>query len=72
MFCMACITAHPQETVLEAPASEVILELLLDIPGQGPTLCRQMGLERGVVFFDKLVKEDLFRAVALVPHRRPD
>jgi hypothetical protein len=32
MFRMADITAHPQEPVIEAPASEIVLELLLDIP----------------------------------------
>jgi hypothetical protein len=71
MFRMARITAHPQEPVLKAPALEVVLELLLDIPRQFAALLRQMGLERGVVFLDKLVKESTFRAVALVASR-PD
>jgi hypothetical protein len=61
MFRMARITAYPQETVIEAPASEVILELLLDIPGHRHTRARpypvpQMGLERGVVFLDSSKK----------------
>jgi hypothetical protein len=50
-------------------AVEVILELPLDIPRHGHALCRQMGLERGVIFFDKLVKEGPFRPVALVSSR---
>lgn len=69
MFRMASITAHPQETVIEAPAVEVLLEFPLDIPRHCRALCRQMGLERGVVFLDKLVKEGLFRTVALVSSR---
>jgi hypothetical protein len=66
---MARITAHPQETVLEPAALEVVLELLLDIPGQGHTPCHQVGLERRIVFLDKLVKEGMFRAMALVDRR---
>jgi hypothetical protein len=31
---MATVTAHAQETVLEAAALEVVLELLFDIPRQ--------------------------------------
>jgi len=69
MFRMAAITAHPQEPVLEPPALEVVLELLLNIPGQGRALGRQMDLERGVVFLDKLVKKGPFRSVALVSSR---
>jgi len=46
VFGMATVTANAQETVLEAPTFEVILELLLNIPGQGRALCRQVGLER--------------------------
>jgi len=60
------LAAHPQETLLEPAALEVILELLLDIPRQGPTLLRQVGLERGIVFLDKLIKEGALRAMAHV------
>jgi hypothetical protein len=69
MFRMAALAAHPQETVLQSPALQVVLEFLLDIPRQEGALGRQLGLERGVVFLDKLVKEGLFRAVALVASR---
>ena len=61
MFRMTAITAHPQETVLKPPALEVVLKPLLDIPGQFAALLCQMGLERGVVFLDKLVKKGPFR-----------
>lgn len=47
---MAGVAAHPQETVLETTALEVVFELLLDIPRQGRTLYRQVGLEGGIVF----------------------
>ena len=66
---MTNIAAHTQETMLETAASEVVLELALDILRQYPALSRQMGHESGVVFFDDLVKESAFRAMARV-HRR--
>ena len=66
---MTAVTPHPQETVLEAPAVDVILEFPLDISWYCRALCNQMALERGVVFLDKLVKEGLFRPVALVVSR---
>jgi hypothetical protein len=54
---MAALAAHPQETVLEAPALEVVLELLLDIPRQGRALCRQIRLERGIGFLNESIEE---------------
>jgi hypothetical protein len=69
MLGMAAVAAHPQETVLKTAAFQVILEFPLDIPWQFRALCRQMGHESGVVFFDKLVEEGPFRAVALVHGR---
>jgi hypothetical protein len=63
---LAVFTAYTQKTVLEAAALEVILELPLDIPRQDRALGRKMGLERGIAFLDKLVKERSLRALALV------
>ena len=40
--------------MFEAPAFKVALELALDIPRQCSSLRRQVGVERGVMFFDKL------------------
>ncbi len=55
MLGMAGIAPHPQETVIETTALEVVLEFALDIPRQGRALCRQLGLEGGIVFLDKLI-----------------
>ncbi len=66
---MTGLATHPQETVLEASAFEVLVELVLDIPRQRGSLSRQVRLERGVVFFDQLVKEGTFRAMAFVERR---
>jgi len=52
--------------LLEPAAREVRLELALDIRRQFRALGRQLGLERGVVFFDKLMEKGPFRVVALV------
>jgi hypothetical protein len=49
VFSMTAIATYPQETLLEAPAVEVILELPLDIARQFRALGRQMRLERGIV-----------------------
>jgi hypothetical protein len=57
MLGMTDVAAHSQEPVLKAAALEVILELLLHIPRQDRALRRQVGLERGIIFLDKLIKE---------------
>ena len=69
MFGVTAIAAHSQETVFEAAAFEVFLEFALNIPRQFRALCRQMGQEGRVVFFDKLIKEGPFRAMARVTKR---
>ena len=56
MLSMTGVAAHPQEAVLKAAALEVILELLLNIPRQDRALRRQVSLEGGIVFMDKLDK----------------
>jgi hypothetical protein len=53
----------------EPAALAVILELLLDIPRQGLTPRRQVGLERRKIFLDKLIKEEALRAVPPVDRR---
>ena len=55
--------------MFKAPAFEVALELVLDIARQCASLRRQVGLERGTVVFNKLVKESAFRAMAFVDRR---
>jgi hypothetical protein len=66
---MTGIAAHAQETVLETPALEVVLELLLNISRQGIPLRRQVRLERRIVFLDDLVKEGALRAVTHIQRR---
>jgi hypothetical protein len=61
---VAAITAYPQEAMHQAPALQVRLELLVDVPGQGLTLRRQVRLERRVVFVYELIKESALRAMA--------
>ena len=55
--------------MLKPAALEVVIELPLNRPRQGRTLCRQVRLAHGIVFLDKLVKEGAFRAMALVETR---
>jgi hypothetical protein len=60
---MTGVAAHPQKPVLETPALEVVLELLLHIPRQVRALRRQVRLECGIVFLNDSIKEGAFRAV---------
>jgi len=69
MLRMATVAAHPQKTVLETPALEVFLELLLNISRQVRALRRQVRLERGIVFLDELIKEGALRAVTHIRRR---
>jgi hypothetical protein len=69
VFRMAGVAAHPQETVLETAAFEVILEFPLDALWQYHTLGRQMYLERRVVSLDKLIEKGSFGAMAHVYKR---
>jgi len=55
--------------MFEAPAFKVALGLALDIPRQCASLSHQMRLERGVVFFDELIQEGPFSAMARVERR---
>ncbi len=55
--------------MLKSAALEVVRELLLDIPRQPRPLRRQLGLERGKVFLEKLVKESALRAMTRVDRR---
>jgi len=66
---MATVTAHAQEAVLEAAALEVGFEFLLNISRQGRAPCRQVLLERRVVFLNDLIEEGALRAVALIRRR---
>jgi hypothetical protein len=69
MLGVTAVATHPQKTVLEAAALEVCLELPLDIAGQRRTPRRQLRLEFGIVFFNKLVKEGAFRPMPRVNER---
>ena len=64
MLGMTSIAAHAQETMLETPALEVFLELLLNISRQGIALRRQVRLERRIVFLNELIKNGALGAVA--------
>jgi len=45
---------YPQNILLEATAFEVSLELPIYVRWQFPALCRQLGLEHRIVFFEHL------------------
>ncbi len=49
---MTRLATHPQETLLKAPAFEVLIELALDKSRQCGSLSRQLGLERVIMFFN--------------------
>jgi hypothetical protein len=66
MFAVAGLAAHTQKAVFEAAAFEVVLELALDVVGQGAALRGHPVGERGVVRVDELVKESVFRPVAFI------
>jgi len=63
---MAGVTLHAQKTMLKTATLEICLELLADVIWQHPALKRPLRLKSRVVFFDKLVKKGLLRAMALV------
>jgi hypothetical protein len=69
VFGVTAIATYPQETVLQTAAFEVILEFPLDIARQWRALCRHMAHERGIVFFDNLVKKAALRAMAHIHAR---
>ena len=66
---MAAVAMHPQKPVIETPALEVIVELLLHITRQVRALRRQVRLERGIVFLNELIKEGALGAVAHIRRR---
>jgi hypothetical protein len=69
-FTYECALSH--ERIARALLWEeyvVVIELLLDIPRQGRALRCQVGLGRGIVFLNKVVKEGASRAVAFVARR---
>jgi hypothetical protein len=57
---------HAQETVFEAAASEVVLELALDILWQRCAVRGHPVGERGVVCIDELIEEGGLRSVAFI------
>jgi hypothetical protein len=63
---MTGITTQPQKAVFEATASEVVLELALDILWQRCAVRGHLVGERGVVRIDELVEEGSLWAVAFI------
>lgn len=66
---MTGVAAYSQKAVLETPALEVVLELLLHIPRQICALRQKLRFECGVVFLDELIEKGSLRAVAHVWRR---
>jgi hypothetical protein len=69
VFGVAAVAAYPEKAVFETAASEVVLELALDIARQCRALCRHSRHESRIVFFNKLIKERSLRAVAHIVSR---
>jgi len=63
---MAALATHPQKATFKATEFEVSPKLPLKIRRQFRALCRQVGLERRVVFLNELIKEGALWAVAHV------
>ena len=71
MLGMAGVAAHPQKAMLQAPATQVLLEFLLHVVRQRAFLLGHKGDERRVVLLDDLVEERVLGPVALVRGRAP-
>ena len=69
MLRMAGVTLHPQKTMLKTATFQVLIEFLANVVWQHPALRCPLRLKSGVVFFDKLVKKGLLRAMALISRR---
>lgn len=63
---MAGVTVHPQKAMLQAAATQVVLEFPLHIVRQRARLLGHVGDERRVVLFDDRVEQSLLGPVALV------
>ena len=68
MFGVARHAAYMQESVFEVAASEVVLELVLDILWQRCAVRGHPVGERRVLRVDELVQERGFRAMAFLPN----
>jgi hypothetical protein len=66
---VAELAFDPQETVLQASAAEISLELALDVTGQAASLQSQVIEQLGIVLLDELIEQRFFRAVAEVARR---
>ena len=55
--------------MLEPPAGEEVLELAGDVPGQGPALGGEPGLESAVMLLDEPIEKGILRSTAHVPGR---
>jgi hypothetical protein len=66
VFMMAFFTLHPQESVLQTTAFEVIGKFLLHLQRQGLALHGHHIPELRVVSFNDLVQEGLFRSMAFI------
>src|SRR5690606_24544031 len=65
----AALAAHPKEALLEPPALQVRLELLLHVARQRLALRRSRLTEPGIVLGDDLVEQRLFGTMARVARR---
>jgi hypothetical protein len=63
--------AHPQETLFQAAALKVVVELPQHVIRQRPALPGQMFNEHRVMLFDELIEQRLFGLVALVTGSAP-
>ena len=63
----AAIALYPNETVFEAPAAQVLAELVDDESGQRRLVSCQLISKRTQVLLDDRVQRSLFRFVASIP-----
>ena len=63
---VTCLTANPQETMLQPAALQVLIKFPADESGQVFAVAEQFGLELGPVLTDDLVEQGGLGAVAYV------
>ena len=68
---MAAVAAHTQESMLQAPAAQELVNLPAHVVRQRPALARHLIHECRVVLLDDPVEQRLLGPVALVAARIP-
>lgn len=66
LLCMTGVTADTQKAVLQAPALQEVIELLLHILWYRVALHCQLGEKRRIVLLDQLIQQRAFGAMTLV------